>query len=69
MLYLSVLTASNLCTDANFIVSVAKPARKIAAYRQSPTDLYSSKWRLLHSCTPTQGNEVVQDVKGGNQRR
>lgn len=58
-----------LCMDANFTVSVAKPARKKGAYTQSPTDLYSSKWRLLHSCTPTQGNKVVQDVKGGNQRR
>lgn len=69
MLCLSVLTALNLCTDANFTVSVAKPGRKMAGYRQSPTDLYSSKWRLLHRCTPTQGNEVLQDVKGGNQRR
>lgn len=68
MLCPSVLMALNVCTDANVIVSVAKPASKIAAFTQSPTDLYSPKWRLLHSCTPTQENEVVQDVRGENRR-
>lgn len=65
----SVLIASSVCTDANLIVSFAKPARKIAAFTQSPTDLYSAKWRLLHSCTPTQDSKAVQDVKGENQRQ
>lgn len=41
----------------------------MAAFTQSPTDLNSPKWRLLHSCTPTQDSKAVQDVKGENRRR